>query len=48
MTVAFSLEVATVVYEANEVSLYLMPKDFGLHVLGHPEPLKVLSKNTTQ
>lgn len=48
MTVAFSLEVVTIVYEANEVSLHLMLKDFELHVLGHPEPLKVLSKNMTQ
>lgn len=48
MTGAFSLEVVTIVYEANEVSLYLMLKDFELHVLGHPEPLKVLSKNMTQ
>lgn len=47
MTVAFSLEVVSVVDEANEVSLYLMLKDFELHVLGHPEPLKVLSKNMT-
>lgn len=32
MTVVFSLEVVSVVYEANEVSLYLMLKDFELHV----------------
>ena len=42
---AFSLEVVSVVDEANEVSLYLMLKDFELHVLGHPEPLKVLSSD---
>lgn len=47
MSVAFSLEVGSAVYKADEISSHLMLKDFELHVLGHPEPLKVLSKNLT-
>lgn len=41
---ASSLEVGSVVNEANDVSPYLTLKDYELHVLGHREPLKFLSK----